>query len=541
MTLFDSFLSRTQPVHFWHSRDSIETWSADDLRMRVSSIAEMMRKNNVTAGSTVVLMLPTSIELVVSLLAAWSCRATICIVPHLQQNNSFYHKKMNHIFGLLQPKLLIHNQNENLNYETLINNTKQIHVDELPNQQTELNFPEVLQPNDVAIIQLTSGTTEFPKGVVLKHTQVSANVLDISNRVKINSNDVGLSWLPLYHDMGLSGLLVPMANDFPITLIPTELFVRNPAIWIEAMSQQKATLSKAPVFAYSLVTKQLRRLQKQNIDLSAWRYAWIGAEPIYEKYLKDFQEIMAQFGLRENVLQPAYGLAEAVVSVSSNLPFSPITALSIDADILHKQGRIKIVTSKELDAITLVSNGVPMDGLKVCVRRENGEIADVDEQGIIWISGNSITKNYLNNEGLEKFKDGWFNTGDLGFIYNDEIYISGRAKDLIIRGGVNISSAYIEMIVENELDLRSGKVVAFSYPNTKLEKEEVIVLVGIKPEVHEKLELQKQIAITVRNQAALQVDRIVFIEANKIPKTTSGKIQRSIVKKLFLEDYFTGD
>jgi acyl-CoA synthetase (AMP-forming)/AMP-acid ligase II len=535
MTLFDSFLHRTKPIHFWHSRDLIETWSADDLKMKVACIAETIRRHDVKNGDIVVLMLPTSIELVASVLAVWSCRATVCIVPHLKSGGQFYDEKMNHIFGLLEPKLLIHNQNENLSYKAL-SNVKQIRVNELSNQRSELVFSDVPNTDDIAIIQLTSGSTAFPKGVVLNHANVYANISAIDNRVGFNDKDHNLSWLPLYHDMGLSGLLISLYGDFSLTLIPTECFIRNPTIWMEAITQQKATLSEAPVFAFNLVLKQLKRLQKQEIDLSTWRYAWIGAEPVYEKHLKEFQTVMAQFGLRENVLQPAYGLAEAVVCVSSNAPFSPITFLSIDADILHQQGRIKVVSSEKSNAITFVSNGTPVESVNVCVKRENGELADEDEQGLIWISGDSITKNYLNNEDSEKFENNWFNTGDLGFIYNSEVYISGRLKDLIIRGGVNISAAYIEILIEQELDLRSGKVVVFSYQNNELKKEEIVVLVALKPELDEELALQKKVATVIKNQAGIQVDYIKFIESNKIPKTTSGKVQRAMAKSQFLND-----
>ncbi len=172
----------------------------------------------------------------------------------------------------------------------------------------------------------------------------------------------------------------------------------------------------------------------------------------------------------------------------------------------------------------------------MCVKRENGELADEDEQGLIWISGDSITKNYLNNEDSEKFENNWFNTGDLGFIYNSEVYISGRLKDLIIRGGVNVSAAYVETLVEQELDLRSGKVVVFSCQNNELEKEEIVVLIALKPELHEELALQKKVATVIKNQAAIQVDYIKFIESNKIPKTTSGKVQRAMAKSQFLND-----
>jgi acyl-CoA synthetase (AMP-forming)/AMP-acid ligase II len=538
MILFDAFLHRTKPIYFWHSRDLIETWSADDLKIKVACIAETIKQHDVKKGDIVVLMLSTSIELVASFLAVWSCRATVCIVPHLKSSGQFYEEKMNHIFGLLQPKLLIHNQNENLSYK-ILNNIKQLHVNEFSNQKSELVFSDPPNLDDIAIIQLTSGSTAFPKGVVLSHANISANISAIDKRVRFNDKDHNLSWLPLYHDMGLSGLLISLYGDFSLTLIPTECFIRNPTIWMEAITQQKATLSEAPVFAFNLVLKQLKRLQKQEIYLSTWRYAWIGAEPVYEKHLKEFQNIMAQFGLRENVLQPAYGLAEAVVCVSSNPPFSPITFLSIDADILHQQGRIKVASSEKSNAITFVSNGVPVESVKVCVKRENGEIADIDEQGVIWIAGDSITKNYLNNEDSEKFENNWFNTGDLGFIYNGEIYISGRLKDLIIRGGVNISPAYIEMIIENYLDLRSGKVVAFSYQNSAYSREESAVVIGLDLSKKQHYELQKNIATIVLNETGLPLDYIQFIQPKKIPKTTSGKVQRSIVKKLFLENYFS--
>jgi acyl-CoA synthetase (AMP-forming)/AMP-acid ligase II len=363
----------------------------------------------------------------------------------------------------------------------------------------------------------------------------------IVTRLATTKNDHTVSWLPLYHDMGLSSFLISLMGNFPLTLIKTTDFMRNAAVWLIAITQQRATLTHAPASAYALLNRQKKVLKKYPIELSSLRYASIGAEPLYAKHLDTFKEVMKVFGLKDNVLQPAYGLAESVVAVSFNSGQELYNCLTIDGDELHSTGfikRIDIDAENHSNGITLVSNGLPLNDISIKICLENGELAQDNQQGYIWISGNSVTRAYLNNVDSELFQYGWFNTGDLGFIYDNEIYICGRAKDAIIRGGVTISPAYIEFAVESYLNLKTGRVVVFSVQNFEKSAEKVIAIIAMLIPEDEKSKLIREISVHVSSATHLQIDNIFFTSPNNIPKTTSGKVQRSMVKKLFLDGIF---
>jgi len=540
MTIFELALNRTAPIHFWFSKASIETCDANELLAKARAMSVQMQLQKVTRGDCVALMLQTSIDLLAGILAAWGCRAAVCIVPHTlgDRSGELDELKISHILELLQPKLLVHHLDEAHPFPQSA--AQQIHYRQWLDAPASSVFPATPLPEDLAIIQLTSGSTAYPKGVMLHHSHILANMQSVANRIGITVSDHGVSWLPFYHDMGLGAYLFALTKDFPITLIPTATFIRDSCTWMEAIGHQKATLSLAPTFAYALLAQQKRFLAKRDIDLSTWRFSLVGAEPIFAKHLQAFQETMQFFGLQDHVLQPAYGLAESVVAVAFNPAGKAYRCLSISADKLHQQGRIEPVDSNIAGALTLIANGIPVAGVSISIRRANGEVAANDEQGHVWIAGDFVTKSYVGGVDKQRFTDGWFDTGDLGFIYEGELYISGRAKDLIIRGGVNVSPAYVEMVVENCLDLKPGKVVAFSCQNLQLGVEEVVIIVGLQIPPEQRLILLRQIANRIASEIKLQVNQVVFVPAVNIPKTTSGKIQRAETKQLFLNNFYEG-
>ena len=201
---------------------------------------------------------------------------------------------------------------------------------------------------------------------------------------------------------------------------------------------------------------------------------------------------------------------------------------------------MKAVDTNQTKAITLVSNGSPLDDISIKICLENGELAQKNQQGHIWISGDSVTKSYINNVDSELFQNGWFNTGDLGFLYDGEIYISGRAKDTIIRGGATISPAYIEYTIENYLNLKTGRVVVFSVQDFEKSIEKVVAIIGLQIAKENQPKLTREIATYVSSVTHLQIDKIFFTAPSNIPKTTSGKVQRSTIKQLFLDGIFEG-
>lgn len=542
MALLERVLRRTSPLLIWHDEDNIESCCAPDLVARARAISAQMRGFGVGTGDIVVLMLPTSIALVACLLAAWGCRAAVCLAPHTigGEPGRLSQLKLTAILDLLQPKLIVHDVHESLQQSVFyasgaaLLGRAQLSVDGNTNR-----FPVTPVSDDVAVVQLTSGSTSLPKAVPLTHGQVLANVNGIVERAGVDAADHLVSWLPVHHDMGLSALTVCLQSHAALTLIPTERFVRSPVVWLQAISRQGATISPAPTFAYTLLAKMARRLNPLKIDLSTWRYAWIGAEPISARCLHEFEQVMRPFGLRPNVVQPAYGMAEAVVAVSGNGAGAPVRRLSIAGVLLRQSGRVRQVDAAAPDAMTLVSNGRPIQGAAIRVRRSDGAPTDADEQGHIWISGPFVAGAYVGGVDAERFRDGWFDTGDLGFLLDGELYISGRAKDVIIRGGVNTSPAHVEWVVEQLLDLRPAQVAAFSHMQGAYAQEEVVIVVGMRPPMADRPALIQRISIAAAREVGLTVDHVVFAAARQIPKTTSGKVQRGVVREMFLRQEFS--
>ena len=260
---------------------------------------------------------------------------------------------------------------------------------------------------------------------------------------------------------------------------------------------------------------------------------------MFDKHLRAFNDAYASFGLRNTVLKPAFGMAEAVVGVTCDLPDKPYLTLHVDAALFRQERRIKPMPPSAPDTLAFVSNGPPLANMAVKIVDVQGHDLGQAAEGRLMISGASVATGYLNCVDSEHFYEGgWFDTGDLGFLVDGELYISGRAKDLIIRGGVNASPQHVEWAIEQLLELRPGQVAAFSVIDTTNAKEEVVVLIGKRIAAERLAELKANIAQVSAEQAGVQIDRVVITTSAKIPRTTSGKVQRAIARKMYLNREF---
>lgn len=551
-TVFDRALKRSHDVHFWHSKDVIDTWPAYKLLGLARACSKRFYQAGVRPGQRVAICLPTSPGKLAAILGAWGCGATVVVLPYAIQAQTLTNAeaarlgRLGDMLHLVEPALLVHD--EHIPYTSAALVGRRISskaIQELanglhPDERSELPFfPAKPRPQDPALIQLTSGSTGLPKGVLLTHAQIASNCGGIGERVLMDTQDHVVSWLPIHHDMGFAAVSLSIWADASLTLIAPERFTRAPTTWLEAMSHQRGTVSPNPAFAYTLLGKYAARLKNMEIDLSSWRYAWAGAEPVFDKHLKAFYEAMRPFGLRDTVLKPAFGMAEAVVAVTCDLPGRPYLTLHIDAALFRSSKKIKVMPPDAEGALSFVSNGPALSNMAVKIVDEQGIDLGESSEGRVFISGASVAGGYLNGVDSENFHEGgWFDTGDLGFIVDGELYISGRAKDLIIRGGVNASPQHVEWAIEQLMELRPGQVAAFSVIDPRSSKEEVIVLVGHRIAADRTSELISGIARVVAEQAGVQVDRVVFTTSSKIPKTTSGKVQRSRARAMYLNREF---
>lgn len=546
-TVFDRAVARTSPIHFWHSKDRVDTWSATTLLALAANIASRFTDAGVRPGKRVALCLQTSPDLIASIIAAWGCGATVLLLPYRTSATlaTAQRDRLPDILQVTRPEFLVHDDCFPASVASLVQTCLKPHTFASPDvlflsdNHKPASFPAKPGLQNAALIQMTSGSSGIPKGIEISHFKLAVNCAGIAERSRISETDHQISWLPMNHDMGLAAFTLPTWMNASITLISPERFTNSPLTWLEALSSQKGTLSPNPAFAYALLTKYAKRFKPGDIDLSSWRFAWAGAEPVFDAHLRAFYDAFSPFGLRETVLKPSFGMAEAVVAVTCDYADRPYLALHVDAAMFRYRGRVNTVTVGTVGALRFVSNGAPLSGMRIKIVDEAGHDLGESQEGRLLIAGESVATGYLENIDSEKFDaDGWFDTGDLGFVVDGDLYITGRAKDLIIRGGMNISPQHIEWEIEQLLALRPGQVAAFSVIDTTTSREEVVVVVGKKLAPAQAGQVTIDIARMSAARIGLQIDRVIFTASGNLPRTTSGKVQRSVARKMYLNNDF---
>jgi acyl-CoA synthetase (AMP-forming)/AMP-acid ligase II len=407
---------------------------------------------------------------------------------------------------------------------------------------------------DIAFLQYTSGSTGSPKGVIVTRGQLMTNIKQIYHAFSMNNESRGVIWLPPYHDMGLiGGILAPIYGGFPVLLTSPTCFLKRPKIWLEAIHDFRGTISGGPNFAYELLLRKWPA-ERKDIDLSCWKVAFCGAEPIQSVTFSNFDRTFDAMGFSKKSFYPCYGLAEGTLFVSGKDYPSVYKELCVNSSEFTN-GHIHIIEpDSSVSHKTLVSSGQIADGVSCrIVNLETKEICPDNQIGEIWLSGPSLTSGYWQDaaktkelfdcviDGKESEKERFLKTGDLGFFNNQELYITGRLKDLIIIDGKNIYPQDIERIVSASHDLmKGGSTVAFSisqeYPDNHF-REEIVVITEIRAGVEQDLLLP--ISNTIKKQISLHenvsVKHLYFIFGHSLAKTTSGKIRRNVIKQQFLE------
>lgn len=382
---------------------------------------------------------------------------------------------------------------------------------------------------DIAYIQFSSGSTGSPKGVVLTHENLLTNIDSIQNGLcSPITGDLFFSWMPLTHDMGLIGFhLTPTAAGWNHFIMSTELFIRNPSLWLSKISQHKITFTSSPNFGYQYLLKHFKAEKNQNINLSSLRLIGNGAEPISIDICNRFYDYFKKYGLKENVIFPVYGLAEACLAVAFSKPGDVIRWVEVDRNSLNI-GDCILAPKDEKSSIKFVCVGEEVKNTSICIvdlhqnKLKNGHV------GIIQIKGLNVTKGYYRNSIANKSligTDGWLNTGDLGFKdQNGKLYIVGRYKDIIFVNGSNYYSPDLERIAENVPGIELGKNLISADYNEKLSRDEIVAFVQFRGKLESFLPLKMQLQATMNDEVGIILDEIVPVKS--IPKTTSGKVQR---------------
>jgi acyl-CoA synthetase (AMP-forming)/AMP-acid ligase II len=390
-----------------------------------------------------------------------------------------------------------------------------------------------------AYVQLTSGSTADPKGVLLGHAQVAANVHMIGWSSDVQQDDRVASWLPLYHDMGLVGtLLFAIYWNLDLVLLPPQAFLTRPARWLEAISQHRCTLSPAPAFAFPYAAHRIRDAELQGLDLSSWRIAYCGAEPIHPRAVERFTQRFAPVGFSAGTIFPCYGLAETTLAVTFGPPGRGVREVAVSRRRLA-QGEVA-PPEGEADRLDLVKNGRTLPELALEVRDDAGRPVAPGRTGAVFVRGASVARGYYRNEDATRAvfgEDGWLDTGDLGCLVDDELVVIGRRKDLIIVRGKNHAAIDLEWAAETVDGVRPGSVAAFASVDEGEGTEVPVVCfeVGQEETAWSRGAIAAQVQEAVLAHTGLRLRDVLLLPPGTVPKTTSGKVQRSRVRSMYLE------
>jgi len=390
--------------------------------------------------------------------------------------------------------------------------------------------PVLAKAEDVAFLQYTSGSTGRPKGVVLTHENLLVNVRAMGRAARATTDDVFVSWLPLYHDMGLiGGCFATMVLGFPVVLLSPLAFLTRPAQWLWAIHRHRGTISGGPNFAYELCMRRIDEADLEGLDLSSWRFAFNGAEPVSPETIEAFEARFAVHGLRKNVVSPVYGLAECSVGLAFTPPGEPWRVDRIERERFARSGEARPAAEEDRAPLVIVGCGraIPEHDMRV-VDAAGIELPERHE-GQLEFRGPSATSGYYRNpEATRELFDGaWLRTGDRAYFADGNLFLTGREKDIIIRGGRNVSPYELEEAISDLEGIRRGCVAAFASRGADQATERLVVLAETREtDAEKKSALRRRINELAVDIIGMPCDDVVLAPPHSVPKTSSGKIRR---------------
>lgn len=399
------------------------------------------------------------------------------------------------------------------------------------------------QPGDTAFIQFSSGSTSAPKGVVLTHANILANGRGAGEAARFSTDDVSLSWMPLTHDMGLIGMHIFMfMHRMNVHLLPTELFIRRPLLWLQLASRKRATILSSPNFGYRHYLKVLGDRSFEDLDLASVRIIFNGAEPISVDLCEEFLARMEPAGLARTAMFPVYGLAEASLAVSFPPLGQPYKSICVDRHHMGVGEAPPGVEHTSRDAMELMAVGSAIPYCEVSLVDDADQAVAPGHVGHILIRGENVTRGYFEDPEANAATitaDGWVRTGDLGLFDDGDLYISGRAKEIIFVNGQNYYPHDLESIALRARGLELGKVVAAGVRPRGAQADQLVVFVLHRSDMADFLPTATEVTRLINEHTGLEVAEVVPVK--RIPKTTSGKIQRHLLEESYVEGEFAAE
>jgi fatty-acyl-CoA synthase len=531
-----------------------------DIGIEAERRAAIFHARGLVKGDRLAIAVPDPDEFVLSFLGAvMGGIVPVPISPQLSfKNIEGYHDTVTHITNASGAALLLTTTSTRQYVDPVVPRAPQLRgiltVDELASAE-HANVGRVdvnIDPTDLAFMQFTSGSTSRPKGVMVSHRNLAWNSESfmIHGLAKDSSFDKGVTWLPLFHDMGLIGFVVgTLFTDIPVVFLPTASFVRNPRVWLDKIHQHRGTITYAPNFAYQLVAKRLKAKDVADLDLSCLHRAGCGAEPIQARTLRDFAAKLAPAKFDPKAFLPSYGMAEATLAITFVRHSTGVRPDIIEKKSLE-QGEAKPspsasggVESADAEGTQeLVCCGYPFPEHHVAIVDEAGKRLGDRQVGQIITRGPSVSAGYYQEPELtaEAFKPGpdgetWLHTGDLGYMVAGEVFICGRLKDMIIVRGRNFYPNDLEWVVSELPSVRRGNVVAFSVDVDGPDGRDEQLVVAAEAFQSDADALKQSIAQAILSNFSLATHEVVIVPQGTLPRTSSGKPQRRKTRQMYLD------
>jgi 1-acyl-sn-glycerol-3-phosphate acyltransferase len=393
--------------------------------------------------------------------------------------------------------------------------------------------------DDPALLQYTSGSTGTPKGVLLTHANILANIRAIGEGLAVNPLDVAVSWLPLYHDMGLIGSwLAPLYFGVPVALMSPLAFLARPARWLRAIHAHHGTVSPAPNFAFDLCVRKIGDDEIQGLDLSSWRLALNGSEVVSPETIDRFSHRFAAYGFKAEAMCPVYGLAESSVGLTASPLGRRPRVDSIAREPFERARDLRLAAPGESRPLQFVSCGRPLPRHDVRIADGSGRVLGERLEGHVQFRGPSVTRGYFRNPEATSavLRDGWMDSGDLGYCADGELFITGREKDLIIQGGRNIYAQEVEDVASGVSGIRKGCVAAFGLHDSARGTERLIVVAETRERNAERRDALRQAVLDrIVSEIGAPPDVVVIASPHAVLKTSSGKIRRGATRDAYVQ------
>jgi len=553
--IFNSYLTTPEKpaITLIHNQNLEQTITYRDLFQGASAFMKALEEAGILPGEVVILILNHGENLIYSFFGAILHGAIPSIMPFLTEKlePDHYRQSLTSLFEITKPAAIItypefidevHITAQNTPSIRAIISTSQIH----PCDNFSMDQIQGLKrcSEDTVLLQHSSGTTGLQKGVALSHQAIFNQIDSYSKSLQLNRSKYGqdtiVSWLPLYHDMGLiAGFIMPILTQTHLVLMSPFDWVRAPYKLMQYISKFRGSLCWMPNFAYNFCAQKIRPRDLENVDLSSWRAVINCSEPMSWQSHQMFLERFEPYGFRDDALATSYAMAENVFAVTQGGIDTPLTIDFIERQSLLS-GKTALVAKCEASSVKMVSAGKPIENTQVKIVDNHGNTLPERHIGEIALLSNCMLSGYYRRPDLTEkaFIDGWFLTGDLGYIANQEVYITGRKKDLIIVGGKNVYPQDLEKLASEIPSVHPGRVVAFGVFNDEIGTEEVVIIAEVDTDAEEeKIKIGDEIRRHVTRGSDIALRYVHIVGRNWLIKTSSGKIARSANREKYLTEY----